>query len=224
MGTTRIYFGFIISLLCFATGQAFHPGSSYTPAMKVLQPIKSDTIGRDIPVDKKGRSILFDRLRVARDSIGGLDVLENGFDSLQIRIWYSYAFKDSSQILIIRSSQQQWSAQLITNAWSEHSKEGRTVLKKDIRQLRPQNGWQQLIYKLWGLKFPTLPDYSSIAGYPETMDGDQVIVEIATRKNYRMFSYKDPILAKASIKEAKMMVEILKLLEKELQFHQLRGI
>src|SRR5580692_4519236 len=56
---------------------------------------------RDIPKQKYEASTLLAGVRATKDSLG-LDNLENGYDSLQIRMWFTYPMSDSEQVLTIK--------------------------------------------------------------------------------------------------------------------------
>lgn len=68
----------------------------------------ADTLVKDIPLDKKGRPRSYYRNKGGVENKLGLQSLENGFDSLQIRIWYGYAFNDTSQLAIFKNSNGNW--------------------------------------------------------------------------------------------------------------------
>src|ERR1700689_5364554 len=61
---------------------------------------------RDIPKHKYEATKLLEGVRATGDSLG-LDNLENGYDSLQIRLWFTYR-SDSEQVLIIRRKNAHW--------------------------------------------------------------------------------------------------------------------
>ncbi len=68
---------------------------------------KSIRFEQYIPDLKHGKSELLEGARSSRDCLG-LDNLEQGYDSLQIRIWFTYGRGDSFQVLSIKRNNRQW--------------------------------------------------------------------------------------------------------------------
>src|SRR5215212_3032051 len=64
-----------------------------------------DTVVKDIPLTYKGQlaDYYYDKLKVEK-KLQIDSSIHNGFDSLQIRLWYGYARTDSGQIVIIKNT------------------------------------------------------------------------------------------------------------------------
>lgn len=185
----------------------------------------TDTITRDIPLDKKGRPSSYYRNKSNVENKLGLNTLENGFDSIQIRLWYGYAFKDSSQLVVLENSNGKWEAKLFTLVYYLNENGDKLdSISKDIITREPKSGWQNFINKVIKLDLTTLPDKSKIKDYPDFSDGDDVIIEAATKKSYRIYSYKEPNQVQLKIKEAKNMEQILEFIENEFSFNRLRKL
>lgn len=184
-----------------------------------------DTVVKDIPLNKKGKPSSYYRNKNSVENKLGLKSLENGFDSLQIRLWYGYAFKDSSQLVVLKNTKGKWTSELFTLVY--HLNENGDTLKsisKDMIIREPKSGWRNFIDKVLKLQVTTLPDKSKIKDYPDFVDGDDIIIEAATKKYYRIYSYKEPNHVQFKIKEAKNMEQILVLIESEFGFKRLRKL
>src|ERR1700743_326157 len=75
---------------------------------------KSAGFERQIPRLKNGKPPSYYLNKQRGEHLMGLQSLENGFDSMQLRFWYGYARTDSSQLVVITRKNQQWSAHLFT--------------------------------------------------------------------------------------------------------------
>lgn len=183
----------------------------------------SDSIKKDIPIDKDGRPMSYYRNKSDIEKKVGLLNLENGFDSLQIRLWYGYAFKDSSQLIIFRKNKDQWSGEFY-NLLYKMTERGDSIksIEKTVSKHDPKSGWNYLVSRLLALKIDSLPDKSRISDYPSITDGDGVVVEIATVDQYRIYFYNTPSLAQTTIWQARNMEQILELIENQFAFKRLR--
>jgi hypothetical protein len=182
-----------------------------------------DTFPRDIPTGRTGLYPTYYLNKGYVETKMSLITLENGFDSIQIRIWYSYSFKDSSQLFILKYTNNSWNAELINFIYNLDPS-GKTIesINKSSKVGVPKSGWKSFINKALKLGIIDLPDKTKIINYPEVVHGDDVIVEISTKTIYRIYSYKEPRLFQGKIKEAKRMEDILVLIEKEFNFNRLR--
>ncbi len=70
----------------------------------------ADTVIKDIPVNSYGKPASFYLSKLDIEPLFGFSTLENGYDSLQIRIWFGYAFKDSGQLVTLTRSNNDWNA------------------------------------------------------------------------------------------------------------------
>lgn len=196
-----------------------------TGSMLSIEKTRTDTVIKDIPLKRNGKlpAYYLNKPNVERQL--GLNTLENGFDSIQIRIWYGYAFIDTSQLVILKNNNQEWVAELITFKYhTDNSIDSVKAIDKTSVKSQPKSGWSNFINKLFSLKITELPDFSKVKNYHDIMDGDDVIVEISTVNSYRIFSYKEPRHFKERIPEAKRMELILELVEDEFGFLRLRKL
>jgi len=184
-----------------------------------------DSIGKDIPFDAKGRLSYEYQITSRLASRMHLDSLELGYDSLQIRVWYGYAFKDSGQAVVLKNRDNKWIADLLVFSYLRNDSNTNvidSVITKVI-QRKPKSGWDYFLKKLFELQIMTLPDMDNIKGHDALIaDGDAFAVEISTVGNYRFYSYTEPFLFMGKLSEAKNMEKILLLIESEFDFKRLR--
>jgi hypothetical protein len=145
----------------------------------------------------------------------GLDSLENGFDVLQVRVWYDFALVQERKLIIITHKDTGWAA-TVYDLQVDWDGKTETILSKTIRQVTPISGWEAFSKKLLDLKILTLPNEDDIAGYVEGDDGRTYNVEIATKSHYRFYGYWEPQTFQDRFWQAKNMADILKLFETEL--------
>jgi hypothetical protein len=183
----------------------------------------SSSFEREIPQLKNGEPPSYYRNKAGVEKLIGLQSLENGFDSLEIRIWYGYARTDSGQLVILARDKKMWSAKLYMFVY-ELDQTGSKVQSINKRQVSasPRFGWGQFIDSLFKLSINTLPDQYKIADYPEYTDGNSAIVEVATKQIYRIYSYKEPFLAQTETIYARKIEQALSFIESQLGFKQLR--
>jgi hypothetical protein len=171
----------------------------------------------DIPDHLKRQTFWENKMEEERKV--GLLPLIDGFDSVEIRIWFQYAFEKHFQILVIRNSESEWHALLYSLKYNNDSI---LSINSFVEDKKPKSGWIEFSRRIDKLKIMTLPDFSSISQYTADSDGDFVTVEIARKKEYRIYTYQEPKSHQAVIKEAKEMEEIMLFLEREFYFNRLR--
>jgi len=186
----------------------------------------ADTISKDIPRERNGQMVgyYFDKLRVEKKA--GLYPLEKGFDSLQIRIWYGYAHSDTCQIFKMSKTNGRWDGEIMQLIIKRDIKKQDSILSvlKSTCSVSPRSGWDKFSTGIMDVGILSLPDMNQISGYLDVTESNtSVIVEIATQKYYRIYSYADPQF-KTSIKEAKHLENILELIRDEFSFKQLKDI
>jgi hypothetical protein len=170
----------------------------------------------DIPDIKNGKSAMLTGLKASRDSLK-LDTLENGFDSLQIRIWLTYKRKDTFQVISLKHCNNSWYGNYCLAAFfpNEH-RDSVLYYSKIKRSLQPKIRWQALIDSLVGFNILTLPDCTKLKDYPFPFEGgNSLTFEISTESQYRLYMYQLPSTFKDTFKEAANVDDILKLLSYE---------
>jgi hypothetical protein len=197
-------------------------GSRAVESKEILQ---TDTMIKDIPLNKRGNPYSYYKNKSGVENKIGLSNLENGFDSLQIRVWYAYASCDTSQLFLLKRKEGKWAAELYTLIYRLNESDGSLMsIDKEVLIKTPKSGWQSFTGKIVELGIASLPDSKKIAGYPDFADGNSIIVEVSSGFKYRIYSYKEPSKVMDEINEARKIEEILKLIESEFDFTRLRKI
>jgi hypothetical protein len=185
-----------------------------------------DTLERQVAVHASGDTTLVYKATQEMAKWLKLERLDYGYDQLQIRIWSSYAFKDSAQLFLLKKHMSDdWNVQLY-NYWF-HRKD---VLSGDYdtvlfvrKEARPKSGWNSFIRALTKFKISELPDMDSLPGQGFIIsEGDVFTVEFATKNRYRLYTYVNPDEFSKKWWQAKNMEAILQLIEKEFNFKRLR--
>ncbi len=170
---------------------------------------------KEIPTYIGGSVDIFYELAKYRQNQLGLDSLENGFHDLQIRVWYDFALVKEGKLIVITNKDTNWTA--IIYVWQiDRNGTTETMVSKKIQQVVPKSGWPIFSKKLLDLQIVTLPTQDDVEGYSAGDDGRTYNVEVATKNQYRFYSYWEPQKNKNQFWQAKNMTEILNLLETEL--------
>ncbi|WP_046369059.1 hypothetical protein [Flavihumibacter petaseus] len=182
---------------------------------RILNAIKNTTIS-EVPLSKHGLPYGYYRRKPQMEQYLNLHSLENGFDSLQIRIWYKSGDYETSNLFVLKSQSAEWQADQFNWTYQE-SVHGDSVWPVGIqhRQSVPRSGWQVFIGELNALELTTLQDSHSIKDYPDFADGSGVVVEVASKKRYRIYSYAEPKQAAKNVPEAARINAALELIENE---------
>lgn len=178
----------------------------------------STAFKKEIPTSDNGETDLFYQFIQQKVKQLKVDSLQNGFDSLQIRIWYDYALLSISDLVVIKQNNAAWTtiSYSLTKDWDAPDSSGILRAEK-IDTLIPKNGWDSFLERLFALQITTLPNMDSIPGLQDDwVDGVTYCVEVATKKQYRFYSYHLPDKFQDKYWQAKNMVDVLKLIQTEL--------
>lgn len=170
---------------------------------------------KEIPTFSDGKIDLFYLLAKDKQTQLGLDIIENGFNNLQIRVWYDYSRVIERKLVIITNKDSAWTA-TVYNLKVNWDGETETIISKQVRQVTPKSGWVNFAEKLMNLKIVTLPTMNSISGYEGGKDGKMFNVEIASKNQYRFYSYWEPQVYQDKFWQAKNIAELLDLFRTEL--------
>ncbi len=183
---------------------------------------QQESIVKDIPFDKTGKPLFFNGQKYI-DSLLGLCTITDGFDEWQVRIAYYFSRNDTVQYLLMSRSGGDFLCKLYTVVLNTDIKnQSLSSIQSHVINLAPKTTWNQFESELFATQIKDLPDDSKIEDYPQVMDEDRVIVQIATPQKYRLYSYSTPQVAENSIPQAKQMLQILTLLKTEFGFNWLR--
>ena len=184
--------------------------------------LNTDTVKKDIPLDQKGNPMGFYKWKDIIEKKGDFQTIENGFDSLEIRIWYGHAFSDKLQLLVISKWKLGWNGELVElNCVYDKKHDSILSISRLSKKVLPKTGWKDFILKINKLKVQSLPNYSTINNYSVCSDGDGVTIEVATVNKYRIYNY--PCFeSNAQIWQAGNISKIMNLIENEFNFKRLR--
>ena len=178
---------------------------------------------KEIPVYKndqsKGKTDYRFLLQCEETCSLGLNSLINGYDSLQIRIWLGHSMAITNDVVILKYNNRKWSGKLISYSKMEKESGEQYSLIRRQRKLSPKSGWESLIINLNKLQLLTLPHDNDLSGYNGCgTDGIRYTFEWATTSKYRMYSYCNPEYNIEKFWQAKNVLQIAELLEKEFDF------
>lgn len=173
---------------------------------------------RDVPIIKNGK--LKGQEDPAHEYINReafalqLDSLENGYDSLQLRIWLGHSMAVTKHVVIIKNRNKKWNGQLVSYRRQKENEQP----EKKVTIIHPGSGWDIFIEKLYKLNIMTLASETDVSGYNgRGLDGISYEFETATPKMYRFYSYSNP-QDNTSLAQAGDVLQIASLLEKEFDF------
>lgn len=205
------YLIFTLSIYSFAScKEATNTYSQNFTFVDTTKPFK-----KEIQTYEDGKFNIFYSLAKELQKELKLDNLENGFDNLQIRVWYNFALVREKKLLVITNKDNNWTA-TVYNLQVDWDGETETLLSKKVKQVKPKSGWAIFSKKLLDLKVLTLPDQDDLPNYHQGMDGRTYNFEVATKNQYRFYSYWVPQAFQEEFWQAKNIVNILKLFEQEL--------
>jgi hypothetical protein len=205
--------------------------ASATPASHLNSTGDRDTVKKDIPMEPTRHHgpmvpVGYYKYKINIEKKMGFATLENGFDSLYIRLWYGYSNSvDTLQLVTIQYSGGKWKARLYLLPIKVDRHTDTTIaVKQIVGDVVPRAGWQSFSSRLLAHHIMTLPDMRNIPKYPDlTGGGSSVTIEVATQRMYRIYSYTDPRLATGH-PQARDIEAILKLIREQLGLKQLRSI
>jgi hypothetical protein len=156
----------------------------------------------------------------------GIESISNGYDSLQIRIWYMPPMGPVEiPVVTIKRTNGSWTGtvrkvlmKLVNDTSATATKDDKIWIPFKIKSksLIPKTNWESILAKMEHLKLFTLPEMTSIPNLEDGfVDGESYIVEIATLDKYRTYSYHVPEHF-AKHWQARNMTEILDLIDREL--------
>lgn len=150
-----------------------------------------------------------------------LPELEKGFNQLQIRIWYGYPYSSSDNLILLSKSRDKWAGEIWRLDYQIDSRGGSDSIFCFKRTVNPNCGWNSFIDSLNMYNILDLKDSRSLPGYEMDGEGQNIIVEYATCKHYRIYSYVNPWLVTTQFPEAKKLVNISGVIERQLSFKRL---
>lgn len=154
-----------------------------------------------------------------------LNRLENGSDTLELRLWANVEVLSGGQIFIIKKINRQWTClhyEYITKQkcessmnWFDYAKDF-SIDTFLVKKLQPKTNWKNLYFSLEKENIFNLPNQSEIKGWENMIsDGNTFKVEFATNDYYKFYSYNCPDVYENKFIECKQMSNILNVFNKE---------
>lgn len=181
-------------------------------SQKVRELNTSDTFLNYMPKDNHIRSIRYYEKQLKLDS------LNNGFDSVQIRVRYGAGLAGNDRMVILTNSNGSWTGTVLEIEHNYSATTGQFESLSSINTLvNPISGWENFINKLFEQNVLTLPDCSALPSFNNYTfaDPDAVDVQIATKNTYRFYCYLNPYNFSDEYRDAKNILVILRTIEKE---------
>src|SRR5436190_9878753 len=131
----QINFNLIIIILLFASCKGKTHSRSPLVFVDTTKPFK-----KEIPIFQDGGINIFYELAKTKQNQLGLDSIENGFDNLQVRVWYDFALVKERKLVVITNKDTKWTATVydLEVDWNGQTE---TILSKKIKQVTPKSGW-----------------------------------------------------------------------------------
>ncbi len=206
----KIVLTLLVVFVMAAPNLSFHKQRKYELFGKIIQ----DSIIRDIPSNKQSGK--FKKALRNFETAVKLSPIENGADSIEIRIWNAYSRSYKFQLLRLTKKNSEWRMEFYNVRYKPNTLEDSIVsMKTDVLNGSPKSGWPDFIKVFFDLGVTSLPDWSKIPGYAPPSDGGGPTVEITTKKAYKIYSYFFPKSYSKRFEHAKKMADIMRLLEVE---------
>lgn len=192
------------------------------PIDRINKKLKISNTGglwRDIPGAYKdsGPSWQYVRRETSR---ARLPSIENGNESLELRIWEHFDW--GRMVFVVRYKDSIWNAEWNAEGYiyrmlaAPGGRDDVDLIAVDtVRLGEPKAGWNQFMNKLIDKGILDLKDKSNIPGYVVDNEFLYIAVEIATKNYYRYYSLPNAREFTSKIKEDKAMLEILELIQNE---------
>jgi len=209
MGFKLIYITFLVSLY-----SCKNPRTPIERINEELSLIKNSSLVRVVPDRLNDSSLLLNLFRKRRSTLG-LASVENGIDGFQINIWEDFD-KVKGMVIILDYANNKWNAKgctykyhaTVEDSWLD------SLAGKIISLGEPKSGWNVFLNKVLDYGVLDLRDYESIPDYFTPTDLKDITVEISGKRYYRVYELPGAYLQNKSIKDAKKIIEILKLVKK----------
>lgn len=192
-----------------------------------------------IPIDGFGNFDIEYAYKKAQINYAGLNIIENGFDSIFIRIWNTVPINLDQQILEFskKNNSKSWVGNyyyLVLDTANiklkypitpgqKMSDTGKNYYLLDTVQTmykatrkekldEPYQGWELFGKQLLNTRITTAPDWTNIHDYNNDSSNNLILIEIATKDYYRIFSYPS-LSANTEINQTKKVLKFIKLCE-----------
>jgi hypothetical protein len=210
-----VHFCWLLFYGCQTTGDSYKKSS---PDSIINKNVSKPQSGKQDPLWSGGYYI-----KKPTEGLVPIDSIGNGYDSIQIRVWQVQGLFGHRQLYAFKNDGKRWTGyfyELMIDSNFGNGRGSREFLRGPIpfdltkfKKLNPKIGWQQFIDSLIILKILDLPDFTKDLGM-QTIHSDTspIIIEIATKHNYRYYTYFDVDFFSDKFWQAKNMFKILMLI------------
>ena len=143
--------------------------------------------------------------------------INKGFDSLCVRLWY-YTTLEKSQMFEFSFKNNIWVGKSYILLYPHNDS---SQITYSVEYKEPLNGWNNFNNILFNNNFYNLPDDYFIPKYNRAIHGAYIIVEISTKKYYRVYSYNEPKM-NSNFEEAKSIENVMETIEKEFEVKRIK--
>lgn len=144
-----------------------------------------------------------------------LDTIDRGYNNFQARIWYEQSRGQKRKLVVIKDDASDWKG-WVYELRVEWDGEKEHILTKTVKEVVPKSGWNHFMKRLIDLRVTTLPDMYAIEELVDNWkDGHSYSVEIASKNQYRYYTYHVPEEFQ-QYEETRDMSAIIDLLKEEL--------
>lgn len=177
---------------------------------------KSITTTKEIPINENGKQARhFTFVKMLAEKLS-LDNLEDGFDSLQVRIWLSPKNSDSVLLILVKNSMSSVMASFSKHKiFFEKSRTSIDSIVSSSEDIHPKSGSRAFLENLVKLDICTLPDMQKTALNGEYTDVGGIAIEVSGEHFYRFYRYIDPFAIDGGPKEIDKLRDIISYVEKE---------
>jgi len=193
--------------------------------------IPDNLISKEIPRYPNNRIFKYYKFTKQKQKQLDLSVPENGFDSLQIRLWFTYPenlyqFGELLELNFI-PGQEPFVKYYKLDIFFNPTREYEVInFHKDTIIKEPKNGWVELSNKIESLKITELPTISDLKEFQDSVMLDDlfnntsltVVTEVSTDSSYRYFEYNN-FDKYQEIKEVNNMYTFIKYIREDLSMY-----
>ena len=176
---------------------------------------------KEIPKGKDGQNVYSYKWMKILTEKSKIKNLEEGIDSMCIRLWFSGSFRDTVKVIELKNENHIWTHNrydLIVH-YKDFWKDQLDVKLVSKTQTKPKSEWSTIIDSLFKLGITKLPNDLAITHYTIPNHGNDVMIEAATKDYYRLYNL--PIVQfgeNKTIEEAQKGIGIIRLIESEFDF------
>jgi hypothetical protein len=193
-----------------------------------LPKVPDNSIKKEIPRYPNNKLFKYYKFTKQKQKQLDLSIPENGFDSLQIRLWFTYPenLYQFGELLEFnyKSGQAPVAKYYKLDIFFNPTREYEVInFFKDTVINKPKNGWNDLTNKLMDLRIIELPTISDLKEFQDSVMFDDlfnntsltIVTEVSTDSTYRYFEYNN-FDKYQNIEEVNRMYKFIKYIREDL--------